>query len=155
MTPRARDAFGRPLPHDADQPVEADPHALPPEQTLQVVAQLLDEGRAFRAHEVFEAIWKATAGEERELWRALAQLAVGITHAQRGNRRGSSALLRRAAANLAPWEGAHPHGIDVTAIRSWAVHAADKSLPPETLLATVPLRAGPFREGAPPASGGG
>lgn len=140
MTGRPRDRLGRPLARDADQPVEADPQPLPPEQTLDEVARLLDEGRAFRAHEVFEAIWKATSGDERELWRALAQIAVGITHAQRGNRRGSEALLRRATANLQPWDGKRPHGLDVAALRAWAEDAADHPLPAETLLTTVPLR---------------
>jgi len=141
VTPRPRDRFGRPLAHGAAQPTEPDPQPLPPEQTLQLAAQLLGEGRAFRAHEVFEAIWKSTGGEERELWRALAQLAVGITHAQRGNQQGSASLLRRAAANLQPWEGARPHGIDVSALRAWAEDAADRGITADTLLATVPLRA--------------
>ena len=141
VTPRPRDRFGRPLAQDAARPIEPEPQPLPPAQTLQLAAQLLGDGRAFRAHEVFEAIWKSTDGEERELWRALAQLAVGITHAQRGNQRGSASLLRRAAANLQPWEGTRPHGIDVSVLRAWAEDAADRGIAADALLATVPLRA--------------
>jgi hypothetical protein len=129
---------------------------LPPEETLRDAAQLLAEGRAFRAHEVFEAIWKATDDEDRELWRALAQLAVGITHAQRGNVTGSGALLRRAAQNLAPWEGAHPHGIDVAAVRAWAQNAAEHPHPAASLLASLPpLSLPPLPGPLPPGSGGG
>src|SRR3954452_16361331 len=138
VTPRPRDGLGRPLPRDADVPVEADPAALPPDETLRESASLLAEGRAFRAHEVLEAIWKATEGEERELWRGLAQLAVGITHAQRGNARGSTTLLHRGADNLGAWDGQHPYGIPVTALREWASQAAGGPLPAERLLAAMP-----------------
>jgi hypothetical protein len=145
MTPRPRDLFGRPLPADADVPVEADPEALPPDETLQAAAALLADGRAFRAHEVFEAAWKATRSEERELWRGLAQLAVGITHAQRGNVTGSGALLRRAAETLERWDGQQPYGVDVTAVRTWARDAAEHPHPPAELLRTLPRLAGSGR----------
>jgi len=138
MTPRPRDRFGRPLPRDADVPVQADPVALSPEDTLREAAELIRQGRAFRAHEVFEALWKATEGEERELWRALAQLAVGITHAQRGNAAGSSALLRRGADNLTTWEGLQPYRVPVTALRAWALESARQPLPAERLMAAMP-----------------
>jgi uncharacterized protein len=59
---------------------------------------LLAEGRPFHAHEVFEAAWKSASGPDRELWRGLAQIAVGLTHARRGNARGAVTLLRRGAA---------------------------------------------------------
>ena len=49
----------------------------------------------FHAHEVLEDAWKAAPEAERELWRGLAQLAVGLTHAARGNTRGGVALLER------------------------------------------------------------
>ena len=136
--PRPRDQFGRPLERDADVAVEPDPQALPPADTLRAAGALLAQGRAFRAHEVFEATWKATQGEERELWRALAQLAVGITHAQRGNPRGSAALLRRGASNLQPWTGQRPHGIPVSALQEWALESAGQPLPAERLLAAMP-----------------
>ncbi len=57
------------------------------------------EGRAGRA--------------ERDLWQGLAQLAVGLTHALRGNARGAVTLLRRGGARLAGYAGTSPHGIDV------------------------------------------
>lgn len=119
-------------------PVEADPPALPPQESLRAAAALLAEGRAFRAHEVLEAIWKATEGDERELWRGLAQLAVGITHAQRGNARGSTTLLTRGADNLSPWEGRRPYGVPVTELREWALRSAVQPLPAQRLLAAMP-----------------
>jgi len=136
--PRPRDEFGRPLDRDADVLVEPDPQPRSPEETLREAAELLGQGRAFRAHEVFEATWKATDGEERELWRALAQLAVGVTHAQRGNARGSAALLRRGAENLTPWERERPYGVPVSALREWALAGAGQPLPAQRLLAAMP-----------------
>jgi len=59
--------------------------------------QLLRDGRPFHAHEVLEAAWKSGPAEERDLWQGLAQIAVGLTHARRGNARGAVTLLRRGA----------------------------------------------------------
>ena len=134
---RVRDELGRPLARDADGLVEPDPVASSPEQTLEDAQQLLDSGRAFRAHEVLEAMWKAVDGHDRELWRGLAQLAVGITHAQRGNQQGASALLRRSAQTLAAYAGGRPFDIDVDGLRHWATNAASD---PSKLRVTPQLR---------------
>lgn len=125
LPPRPRDDLGRPLDRDADVPIEPDPEALPPPETLAVAQRLLDAGRAFRAHEVLEAAWKAAPDNERELWRGLAQLAVGVTHAQRGNALGSVALLGRAAATLQPYAGQAPFDVAVDELRAWAAVAAE------------------------------
>lgn len=135
---RPRDAFGRPLAPDPQATSEPDPEALPPRETLRVGQQLLDEGRAFRAHEVFEARWKADTGPERDLWRGLAQVAVAITHAQRGNDHGRVALLERAAVTLAPWQDMRPYDLDVAAVRAWALSAATEETDVDALLARLP-----------------
>jgi uncharacterized protein len=64
---------------------------------------LLDGARPFEAHELLEAAWKRAPEPLRPLWRALAQLAVGITHTLRGNRTGAQALLLRSATELERW----------------------------------------------------
>ena len=74
--------------------------ALPPDESLAEAQRLLDAGRAFHAHEVLEGTWKAAPEGERELWRGLAQLAVGLTHVRRGNADGAVWLLRRAAERI-------------------------------------------------------
>ena len=79
-------------------------------------SDLLDSGRPFHAHEVLEASWKQAPEPERELWRGLAQVAVGLTHAQRGNARGAVALLRRGAERVSGYAAAPPHGIDAAGI---------------------------------------
>src|SRR3954469_16028626 len=85
---RPRDELGRPLPYGADgvEPVSEDP--LPPLETVRFAIELLDQGRPFSAHEVFEARWKDAPGAEHDLWQGLAQLCVGLTHALRGNATG-------------------------------------------------------------------
>ncbi|KHF45061.1 hypothetical protein MINT15_19430 [Saccharomonospora viridis] len=96
-----------------------------PQETLQEAQQLLDEGKPFHAHEVFEDAWKSGPDAERRLWRGLAQLAVGVTHAARGNRTGAAALLRRGADNIAPYADQRPYGIDIPALCDWASTLAD------------------------------
>lgn len=122
--PRLRDALGRPLGVGAPGYPPYDEPALPPTEALRLAQQLLDDGRPFTAHEVLEAVWKDTPGPERELWRGLAQLAVAVTHAARGNVAGSRTLFRRAAATLSPFEPQPPHDIAVAELRTWATARA-------------------------------
>jgi hypothetical protein len=118
---RPRDALGRPLPHGAEG-VERAPEGLlrTPARALAEAQELLDAGRPFHAHEVLEDAWKSAPDGERQLWRGLAQLAVGLTHAARGNRRGAATLLDRGAGNVEPYAADPPHGIDVPGLVAWA-----------------------------------
>ncbi|WP_326545772.1 DUF309 domain-containing protein [Mycolicibacterium sp. ND9-15] len=118
---RPRDALGRPLPRGSEGvariPDELD---LSPAETLAYAQQLLDEGLAFHAHEVFEAAWKSRPDDERPLWQGLAQLAVGITHVQRGNTKGALGVLRRASTGLTDCDGPTSHGTDVAGLVDYA-----------------------------------
>jgi len=104
---RPRDELGRPLPRSAAQDVARIPDDLviSSAEAAELGGRLLAEGRPFHAHEVFEAAWKSVPGPERELWRGLAQIAVGLTHARRGNTHGAVALLRRGAGHVAGFAG--------------------------------------------------
>lgn len=96
-----------------------------PAEALSTAQQLLREGRPFHAHEVLEAAWKAAPAAERDLWQGLAQVAVGLTHALRGNSRGAVALLRRGAGKLSGYPAHGPHDVDVAGVqRSCAELAA-------------------------------
>jgi hypothetical protein len=118
---RPRDALGRPLPYDASGEERAPEGVVrEPAAALDEAQRLLDAGRPFHAHEVLEDAWKSAPEDERQLWRGLAQLAVGLTHAARGNARGATTLLERGAGNLRPYTTAPPHGIDVPGLVSWA-----------------------------------
>ena len=92
---------------------------LPPAAALALAQHLLDAGRPFHAHEVLEDAWKAAPDAERALWKGLAQLAVGVTHARRGNARGAAALLLRGAAAVDGFPG-RPHGIDAPGLAAAA-----------------------------------
>ena len=123
---RPRDRLGRPLPHGAEGvPRIPDDLDLPPAETLRYAQQLLDDGLAFNAHEVLEAAWKNGPDDERQLWQGLAQLAVGITHIQRGNPKGAFTLLTRAAKRLAATPTA-PYGIDVDGLVAHALDLAER-----------------------------
>jgi uncharacterized protein len=122
---RPRDALGRPLPRDAiGTPSLVTDEALPPAQALQTAQRLLDAGRPFDAHDVLEAVWKAAPDAERDLWQGLAQLAVGLTHARRGNALGAVTLLRRGAKRLAAYPDAGPYLIDVAGLRASSTELA-------------------------------
>jgi hypothetical protein len=118
---RPRDALGRPLPYDVAGEERAPEGVVrPPAVALAETQRLLDDGRPFHAHEVLEDAWKSAPEAERQLWRGLAQLAVGLTHAMRGNARGAATLLERGAGNIAPYADGPPHGIDVHGLVAWA-----------------------------------
>ncbi len=93
---------------------------LPPDEALTEAQRLLDQGRPFHAHEVLEATWKSAPDGERDLWQGLAQLAVGLTHALRGNDVGAAVLLRRGAGRISGYADGPPHGIDVAGLLDWA-----------------------------------
>lgn len=118
---RPRDALGRPLPKGSPGvPRIPEDLELPPAESLAYAQDLLDRGLAFNAHEVLEAAWKNGPDDERALWQGLAQLAVGITHVQRGNDQGAVRLLRRATDRLAHHDRPPPYGIDLTGLIDWA-----------------------------------
>ncbi|MFE2279889.1 DUF309 domain-containing protein [Streptomyces sp. NPDC059454] len=121
---RPRDGLGRPLPYGAaGVPRQPEGVVRRPEESVAEAQRLLDEGKPFHAHEVFEDAWKSGPQEERELWRGLAQLAVGLTHAARGNVTGGARLLRRGAGAVEQWAagaGHRPHGIDLSGVIAWA-----------------------------------
>ncbi|MFD4985441.1 DUF309 domain-containing protein [Streptomyces sp. NPDC058374] len=121
---RPRDGLGRPLPYGAPGVPRA------PEGVVRAAGESVDEaqellraGRPFHAHEVFEDAWKSGPDEERALWRGLAQMAVGLTHAARGNTTGGARLLRRGADGVERWavpDEAAPGGLDVDGVVAWA-----------------------------------
>jgi uncharacterized protein len=118
---RPRDALGRPLPYGAVGEERAPEGVVrAPADSLAEAQALLDAGRPFHAHEVLEDAWKSAPEAERQLWRGLAQLAVGLTHAMRGNGPGAATLLDRGAGNIESYAAAPPHGIDVAGLAAWA-----------------------------------
>ena len=149
---RPRDELGRPLPRarsaaDADGAARvSDDLVVTPAEAAVLGGSLLAEGRPFHAHEVFEAAWKSAPDADREFWRGLAQIAVGLTHARRGNASGAVTLLRRGAAGVRGYAG-DPPGIDPGFVAASADDIANRierdglaAVPAASLL--FPLRPG-------------
>ena len=138
---RPCDALGRPLPYGQAgvNPVSEEP--LPPYQTITYAHQLLVDGRPFSAHEVYEARWKASAEAERDLWQGSAQLCVGITHAERGNRTGALRLIGRARARLEAYQlsGGPTYGLALDQILRWIVERESAPDDPGSWMADQPL----------------
>jgi uncharacterized protein len=123
---RPRDRLGRPLPRGAaGVPRQPEGILRSPDQTILEAQRLLDDGMPFHAHEVLEDAWKSSPEATRSLWKGLAQLAVGATHAARGNITGAVALLGRGADHIEPYQDEPPYGIDIAGLLRWARdHAA-------------------------------
>ncbi|WP_324290168.1 DUF309 domain-containing protein [Streptomyces antarcticus] len=123
---RPRDGLGRPLAYGAGG-VGRQPEGVvrSPAQTVREAQRLLDAGMPFHAHEVFEDAWKSGPVAAAPLWRGLAQLAVGLTHAARGNAVGGARLLRRGAAGIEGLDGA-AYGVDVPGLVRWAGELAQR-----------------------------
>jgi hypothetical protein len=103
--------------------------ALSPAESLAAAQRLIDAGRPFQAHEVLEAAWKSAPDAERDLWQGLAQITVGLTHAQRGNATGAAALLRRGTGRVRGYVASGtlaPHGIDAARISVTADNLASR-----------------------------
>lgn len=74
-----------------------------PEQALARGIEHFNQREFFEAHEVWEALWRATPGPEREVYHGLIQVAVTCLHLTRGNLAGAKYELAQARAHLAPF----------------------------------------------------
>lgn len=95
---RPRDELGRPLPvGSANRLAVDDLDGLSAAEANALALAHFDAGRYFLAHEAWEAAWLESKGTASEaLFKGLAQLGAGYTHAARGNAHGMRALLGRA-----------------------------------------------------------
>ena len=73
---------------------------------------LFNEVRYWHAHEAWEALWRAAPDDDRDFYQGLIQVAAGLLHLQRRNRRGALNKLTEGLAKLKPYQPAH-HGIFV------------------------------------------
>jgi hypothetical protein len=122
---RPRDASGKPLPPGSAPSwrerlrhldVES---SLPPQRAIDAAAELIETGQPFYAHEVLEGPWHLAEEPERHFWQGLAQVAVGLTHVQRGNATGATTLLRRGAEKLEEYADGH-EGVAVARVAAEA-----------------------------------
>ena len=69
---------------------------------LAEAVDLFNGGRYFEAHEALERLWLVAEGPDREFYQGVLQVAVGLHHEARGNRRGAESMLGKGVARLAP-----------------------------------------------------
>ena len=138
---RPRDELGRPLDY-GEVGVEPLPEVLDlsPGESLEMAQELLDEGRPFMAHEVLESAWKSAPPDERDLWQGLAQIAVAVTHAKRGNVAGAVTLLERALSKLSPYAADPPYLIDVVGLIAWCLMEVRELSAPDSTVQAPRLR---------------
>jgi len=100
----------------------ADPIAeapeLPPGRTPPLDPKVADElfrrgvalfngVRYWHAHEAWEELWRAAPDRDREFYQGLIQVAAGLLHLQRRNRRGARNKLAEGIAKLHQYEPTH------------------------------------------------
>jgi hypothetical protein len=128
---RPRDATGKPLPREAGPSFRErlraldELQALPRPEAVAEAERLVLAGNPFYAHEVLEGPWHLAEPAERAFWQGLAQVAVGLTHVQRGNAVGAQSLLRSGADKLAAYEDGH-EGVAVSRVVARARALADR-----------------------------
>lgn len=91
---------------------------------------LFDAGAWFTCHEVLEHLWLDETRPERDVYKGILQIAVGLLHEENGNRAGALRLLERGAGHLVPFLPAWS-GVDLAALR-------DEALRLRAVLAAVP-----------------
>ncbi len=69
---------------------------------LAAAVGLFNAGRYFEAHEELERLWLVAEGRDREFYQGVLQVAVGLHHEARGNRKGAASMLGKGVARLAP-----------------------------------------------------
>ncbi len=98
------------------------------------------EGGAGAGSRAVEGTGATRRRPDRALWKGLAQIAVGATHAARGNPVGAASLLRRGARGIEGYAGQNPYGVDVDGLISSALAAADQLDDGETAIISPVLR---------------
>lgn len=73
---------------------------------------LFNAARYWHAHEAWETLWRAAPEDQRDFYQGLIQVAAGLLHMQRRNRRGAVNKLSEGLARLRRYEPTH-HGVFV------------------------------------------
>ena len=65
---------------------------------------LFNQARYWHAHEAWELLWRAADERDRDFYQGLIQVAAGLLHLQRRNRRGARNKLREGIEKLTPYQ---------------------------------------------------
>ena len=104
------------------------------EDGLAEAVGLFNAGRYFEAHEALERLWLVAEGSDREFYQGVLQVAVGLHHEARGNRKGGASMLGKGVARLAPFAPSYL-GVDVARllddVRAFQAAAPDTKRAPK------------------------
>ena len=64
--------------------------------------RLFNQGNFFKAHDVWEQVWKNTDGEEKTFYQGLIQAAAALLHIQPGNSVGAISVYLKSRPKLDP-----------------------------------------------------
>ncbi|MDR3045469.1 MAG: DUF309 domain-containing protein [Desulfovibrio sp.] len=81
---------------------------------------LFEAGAWFTCHEVLEHLWLDETRPQRDVYKGILQIAVGLLHEENGNRTGALRLLERGAVHLVPFLPAW-FGVNLAALREEAL----------------------------------
>jgi len=70
---------------------------------LALAVEQFNRGDYYDCHNTLEALWRDERDPLRDLYKGILQIAVGLYHESRGNRRGATRLLDTGAALCAPF----------------------------------------------------
>lgn len=87
---------------------------------------LFNSQRFFEAHELWEDVWRATVGPERDFYQGMIHLTVALYQANRKNWKAAHSQLRRARRRLAAFEPDH-RGLPIRALRDQVSDAVLRS----------------------------
>ena len=119
----ARDRLGRPLRGEAISehsfPQVPERTFLSGEQAWKEITDYLAQGLPFHAHEVAEQRWRCAPPNERDFWRACAQMGAAHTHDARGNRSRRPTPVLTGAGNFGCSTFTGCHSIDPVALKTF------------------------------------
>ncbi|MGA2663764.1 MAG: DUF309 domain-containing protein [Nitrososphaerales archaeon] len=95
--------------------LQAPPRFVPRDDAVREAVSLFDAERFWEAHEVLEAQWRASEGDEKRLLQGLILVCAALVHHQKGEEKVALGIVQRALPLLA-WEGGMYHRIDVPAL---------------------------------------
>ena len=98
-----------------DAPARGRTASLEPAEAARLFREgvaLFNGARYWHAHEAWETLWRAAPDDERDFYQGLIQVAAGLLHMERRNRRGAMNKLREGLARLRHYEPTH-HGVFV------------------------------------------
>ena len=96
--------------------MSSDRQAYPASPILQLAINKFNAGDYFTCHEFLEELWLEKQGPERELYKGILQIGIGLRHLQRDNINGARRLLENGSNLVEPFAPIY-FGIDLLSLQ--------------------------------------